>query len=250
MDGELKMFSDGRILIIFGGLLLLLGLFTDTTVSSPIGDVHNLGLIAQKQNSLILGGIMLVGGMILKAYSQKSSSNNHEQASPSDKKESTLLKATLTSEINSFKNFLRSMVVSVFFGAIMPITLIIFLITVYDISAITCIAILLSLFITSILYMIINGNSAESAINVLKLNIILCYTFIIYRIIDFFIFEIHFILEISWSLESHNREDLLHNISSIILYSIIPLIVQFIYIKISKYWIRSLEKAKQLNKST
>ena len=48
-----------------GAALMLIALFMDTTVSGAGYEVHNIGLLAQQQEALILGGILLLGGIVL-----------------------------------------------------------------------------------------------------------------------------------------------------------------------------------------
>lgn len=77
------MFSNGRILIFFGCIYILLGMFTGTTVSTPFGEVHNIGLMEKKQNHFLLGGLLLIAGLILKTRSQNKSDND-EANTPKD----------------------------------------------------------------------------------------------------------------------------------------------------------------------
>lgn len=48
------------------GLLLIVGAFAmDVSVSSGVGRVNNIGLMAERQNLIAIGGLMLIVGVIL-----------------------------------------------------------------------------------------------------------------------------------------------------------------------------------------
>lgn len=67
------MFTNGRFFLVLGIIFLLIGFFTNTTVSSSFGEVHNLGLMNEKQNYIILGGFLLLAGVILQSKSSRKS---------------------------------------------------------------------------------------------------------------------------------------------------------------------------------
>lgn len=54
-----------KILIVGGGLLLLFGVFMDTSVDSYFGDITNASLVARQMMYLMLGGIAVIAGILL-----------------------------------------------------------------------------------------------------------------------------------------------------------------------------------------
>jgi hypothetical protein len=67
----------GILLLVVGALALLVGTTMDTTVPTGDGDerVHNIGLMNDKQNSLLFGvGIAIVGAIFVASSSRKRSS--------------------------------------------------------------------------------------------------------------------------------------------------------------------------------
>jgi hypothetical protein len=51
---------------VIAGVLIILALAMDTSVSTPAGQrVHNIGLLNQQQNFLMLGAVLAVVGVIL-----------------------------------------------------------------------------------------------------------------------------------------------------------------------------------------
>lgn len=72
-----------KILIGLGVVLVLLSFGMDTTVSSGIGRVHNMGLQQDRQNLLIVGCFMFLAGIVLyavKKVKQTSDQENEEKA--------------------------------------------------------------------------------------------------------------------------------------------------------------------------
>lgn len=53
-----------RVMVVCGAILMLNGLFMDTTISTGFGRMHNLGLMQRSWNLLMIGGILLIGGLI------------------------------------------------------------------------------------------------------------------------------------------------------------------------------------------
>lgn len=53
-----------KLIVISGVILILNGLFMDTTVSTGFGLVHNLGKMQRSVHLLVLGGILVIGGFI------------------------------------------------------------------------------------------------------------------------------------------------------------------------------------------
>lgn len=75
-------------LIGVGGALLVIAFFMDTTVSTRLGDVHNLGLISKQQNYIFLGGILLIAGVITFAvHKNKQTPEEKAQEEAKDKAE-------------------------------------------------------------------------------------------------------------------------------------------------------------------
>lgn len=50
-------------------IVLGYGFTFDTTISTGLGRVHNIGLMNEKQNIIILGGALLIAGVLLFAFS-------------------------------------------------------------------------------------------------------------------------------------------------------------------------------------
>tara|TARA_R100000935_G_scaffold42629_1_gene64628 strand:+ start:1010 stop:1750 length:741 start_codon:yes stop_codon:yes gene_type:complete len=67
------MFTNGRFFLVLGIIFLLIGFFTNTTISTSLGEVHNLGLMNEKQNYIILGGFLLLAGVILQSKTSRKS---------------------------------------------------------------------------------------------------------------------------------------------------------------------------------
>lgn len=68
------------ILIRVGLVLLVFGFFKDTTVDTPFGAVHNIGLVKESQSLMLFGAIMLIGGLVL-----RSSLKNEQVTDANDK---------------------------------------------------------------------------------------------------------------------------------------------------------------------
>jgi RNA polymerase subunit RPABC4/transcription elongation factor Spt4 len=63
------------VLLCIGALIaLVLGFSFDTSVSTGLGRVHNLGLMNEKQNIIIVGGAMLIAGALLLAITGREQS--------------------------------------------------------------------------------------------------------------------------------------------------------------------------------
>jgi hypothetical protein len=76
----------GSLLLLAAIAALLFGLNIDTSVSTEMGGrVHNLGLMSEKQNIIIVGGAMLVAGALLLALSTRGGTTASE-ASPDYRK--------------------------------------------------------------------------------------------------------------------------------------------------------------------
>ncbi len=57
--------TTSRLMIAFGLVMLFVAIGMDTTVGSGYSRVHNMGLISQQQNFLIIGGIIFIAGIVL-----------------------------------------------------------------------------------------------------------------------------------------------------------------------------------------
>lgn len=66
----------GIFLAIIGAVAMIAALAMDVSVSSGIGRVNNMGLMADRQNYIIIGGILLLAGLLLLVMGGKA------QASP------------------------------------------------------------------------------------------------------------------------------------------------------------------------
>ena len=53
-----------RVMVVCGAIFMLNGLFMDTTISTGLGRIHNLGLMQRSWNLLIIGSVLLIGGLI------------------------------------------------------------------------------------------------------------------------------------------------------------------------------------------
>lgn len=63
----------GALCFVLGVLLVGYALTMDVTVASGFGRVNNIGLIAERQNSLIIGGILFLAGVILHVFAKDNS---------------------------------------------------------------------------------------------------------------------------------------------------------------------------------
>jgi len=75
MEGGEVMRTLGALGIILGAGLLVYAAVMDTSVATPgfglygIPDrVHNVGLMRQQQNYLLIGGVLLIGGILLSGF--------------------------------------------------------------------------------------------------------------------------------------------------------------------------------------
>lgn len=73
-----------KFLITFGVILIVFAMTMDTSVSTGYGRVHNIGLVSQQQNMLLVGGLAFLAGIILFATKQKPQSS--EETVEPDKK--------------------------------------------------------------------------------------------------------------------------------------------------------------------
>lgn len=64
-DLIIKIISKKYIILVFGILGLIMGFFMDTSVSSGIGRVNNIGLMQEQQNILFISGIAVLIGFYL-----------------------------------------------------------------------------------------------------------------------------------------------------------------------------------------
>lgn len=62
----------GRVLVVLGAIVALNGFGMDTTVSTEIGYVHNVGLMQEQNKKIQLGGIMFIAGIVLCCLGGKS----------------------------------------------------------------------------------------------------------------------------------------------------------------------------------
>jgi len=62
---ENEMKTSGFVALVISAILMLIGLFMDTTVSTEFGSVHNIGLMNEKQNILIFGGLLSIISVLL-----------------------------------------------------------------------------------------------------------------------------------------------------------------------------------------
>lgn len=61
----------GLILIIVGAIISISGCAMDTTVSTSIGNVNNIGLLSEKNNRIQMGGMIFLGGVLLYALDKR-----------------------------------------------------------------------------------------------------------------------------------------------------------------------------------
>jgi HAMP domain-containing protein len=69
-----------KLLVGLGALLVFISLGMDTTVSTGMGRVHNIGLQGQQQTSLILGCFLFLAGIILFAVLRMKETSDQEAA--------------------------------------------------------------------------------------------------------------------------------------------------------------------------
>lgn len=53
-----------KVMVVCGAIFMLNGLFMDTTISTGLGRIHNLGLMQRSWNLVIVGGVLLIGGLL------------------------------------------------------------------------------------------------------------------------------------------------------------------------------------------
>ncbi|MND50219.1 hypothetical protein D3C81_1368010 [compost metagenome] len=70
----------GIIAAVIGALMLFGALVMDVSVPSGLGRVNNLGLMAERQNYTIIGGILLIAGILMAMRSSRG--NNDKVAAP------------------------------------------------------------------------------------------------------------------------------------------------------------------------
>jgi hypothetical protein len=66
-----KMQGAGFALIALGIVWFLFAMAMDTTVSTRMGSVHNIGLMQSQKNHMMLGGLILAGGVVLSVIGGK-----------------------------------------------------------------------------------------------------------------------------------------------------------------------------------
>lgn len=75
----------GILLVVVGVLALLIGFGSDTTVATDNGGrVHNIGLMNEKQNTILLGGVLSILGALFIGFSGRRAPGS--QADESDSK--------------------------------------------------------------------------------------------------------------------------------------------------------------------
>jgi hypothetical protein len=64
----------GILLLVIGILILLVGVGMDTTVPTELGErrVHNFGLMNQKQNTILFGGVISIIGAVFVGFGSRS----------------------------------------------------------------------------------------------------------------------------------------------------------------------------------
>lgn len=54
----------GKVLLVLGVVVIVFALSMDVSISTGVGRVNNIGLMAERQNYTVLGGIMLIAGLL------------------------------------------------------------------------------------------------------------------------------------------------------------------------------------------
>lgn len=71
-----KLFRLGLLLIIGGIILLLISFAMDTSVHTKYGSVHNIGLLNEKQNLIIVASLIILIGVILSIFNKNQPTKN------------------------------------------------------------------------------------------------------------------------------------------------------------------------------
>lgn len=71
----------GIVLLVLGAITFLVGFNIDTSVSTPIGRVNNIGLMSKQQNMIIFAGVLAIIGTIFTALAGKNRQNIPESGS-------------------------------------------------------------------------------------------------------------------------------------------------------------------------
>lgn len=87
------------ILIRVGLVLLVFGFFKDTTVDTPFGAVHNIGLVKESQSLMLFGAIMLIGGLVMKSSAKQRSGEDDESVKNGEPE-----KSSAVDSLNEVKN--------------------------------------------------------------------------------------------------------------------------------------------------
>lgn len=171
------MFTNGRFFLVLGIIFLLIGFFTNTTVSTSLGEVHNLGLMNEKQNYIILGGFLLLAGVILQSKSSRKSDIEEDVKKDSTDKQkgippkalgiksfSTLSHKKLRIEASLLFSFVTSIFVVILFLFI-GFTLVFFTSLIFTL-------------ILSLSYSFLLSDGIKSSINIIKYTRYSAYIFI------------------------------------------------------------------------
>lgn len=67
----------GVLLLIVGILALIGAMSMDVSVSTGIGRVNNIGLMADRQNFTVVGGLIAIGGLLMFIFGGRRSANEH-----------------------------------------------------------------------------------------------------------------------------------------------------------------------------
>jgi len=70
----MKIGTTAKILIVFGFVLMFIAI--KMSVSLPDSNIVNFGLMSERQNKLIVGGVFFIGGIILYALFKNKESND------------------------------------------------------------------------------------------------------------------------------------------------------------------------------
>ena len=73
----------GWCIFVIGVSIIIFGLMMDTTVDAGLHRVHNIGLMNTQSNSIMLGGIVLIGGLLFALLSKKTNVEPVKESSSS-----------------------------------------------------------------------------------------------------------------------------------------------------------------------
>lgn len=85
----------GIAILVLGGLIIVGAMAMDVSVPSGMGRVNNLGLMADRQNYLIVGGVVLIAGLLILLLGQRQPA--HGQQSDLDARPCPLCAETIRS---------------------------------------------------------------------------------------------------------------------------------------------------------